>query len=670
MAGPPLDDGFFPGGHGPSSFGGTGAQFSPAFDDVHDNFIKLEVSDKKKKDITSQASKSGRKASFVISHYEFYVFTKQEDWTVADRVMIRAPQEELERTVARGKKTASVLEAMKKMSQDRRAQIDRLLEEKNHASEDGHAEWTCVFIHSPPSSRAKVVSGRRILEHPKMEIIIARRVPADEGKSSSPKGGKSFVGERSDINEPLKPEGKSKGKDMEKPSKASKEAKGGKDSHEDLFDRVRLFTEDGIPLDENGPVPGFPVPQQLPQHLPFNQGIMGQPFGPPQGQPVDRFQPIPPVQNPVSGNPFPHPAPPTKLPHGIQIIDDQLPPQNGANGVLPAHSRPPHRQANVLPHPPPPHFQHPHMDKFNGAGAGAEARFRQQPNQPIIMQNPPKGRHHHNQRSVHDDSSHESDEGSVFFEDDERSSHTSHGDDHEKFARRGSLAPHRRDSVKKGEKIYREHHRGPSYSIEPLRRNEAPRRESRYKGDRDRVETIVARPSRRRHSSRERREQVQYVQPPRRLEYEPRSPPLTPNSHSSYSPSRRLPSLLFPHEMLDHERDERERQREKQAEEYMHEKAVRDREEAVARRERELIDRELFERSGVRLGRRERELDDRELLERSGVRLGRRERELDDRELLERSGVRLGLGRRMSGHDRYDRYDRYDGLDRFDRLSR
>ncbi|KAF7502627.1 hypothetical protein GJ744_005421 [Endocarpon pusillum] len=577
MAGLPRDDNYLD-------------QFSPHFEDVRDDFARLGVNDKKEKDRTFQSRPkvSSAHPSGTPMHYKYYVFTRTENWKVADKVEIIAPQEELERKVAKGKKTNSVLEAMKNMSGDRRAQINRLLAEKNLANEHGDAEWQCVLIESP-SPRNRRVHGKIIREHLKMDVIIAQHILPDERKASSPRSSKSFVGKISDINEPLKPEGKSKEKSMDKPSQAGKEAKSGKEDYNDPFARVRLFNEEGRPLDKNGPIPEYlpqqipqqqqqQLPQQIPQHHFFNQG-MGQPGGPPRAQHVGPSQPTGPAANPVFGDPFSLPTPASKLPNGIEIMNDPHPPQNDASGIFPVQNLPPREQ------------------------------FGKSPNQPVIMQEPPKRGHHHKQGSVYDSSSRGSDDECFLFEDDERSSHTSYGDDHERLP------------VKKGEKAYREHRRGLSYPIEPPRRIEARRRESRYSGGREQVETIVPRP-RRRHSSRERCEQVRYVEP-RRLEYGPRSPTLTPISNSSYSPPRRPPGLPYPDELLDRERDDRERER--RAEEYMRMDALREREEAVRRRERELNDREFLDRSGVK------------------------------------------LGRRFSGHGRYDRYDRYDGYDGYDR---
>jgi hypothetical protein len=625
MAGAPFDDDYLPNEYNPSSSGGTGAKFS---EDVRDNFAKLKLNDKEK-DVNSRIFQSRRKISSAHPRippmrYEYLVFTKTEDWRVADMVQITAPQDELERKVAKGKKTHSVLEAMKKMSSERRAQITRLLSEKNLAKKHGDAEWQCVFIDSP-SPRTKTVNGKTVREHLRMDVIIAQHILFDEVKASSPGRSMSFIGRRSDINEPLRPEEKATEKSKAKPYQAGKEAKSGKEEREDPLDRDRLFNEDGRPLDKNGPIPEYlpqqvpqevpqqlpqqlpqhlpqhlpqQLPQQLPHHLPFNQG-MGQPFGPQRGQHVGSSQPTGPAVNPVFGDPFAHPAPTSKLPHNIEILNDPLPPPNGANGVFPVHNLPPHEQGNMHPYPPPPQFQHPHVDNIHKA----EARLGKAPNHPIIIQEAPKGRHHHKQRSVYDDSSRDSDDEGILSEDDERSSHTSYGDDHEKLPHRGSLAPQGRYSVKKGEKPQREHRRGSSYPIAPVRRIETPRRESRYTAGRERVETVVAGPTRptrptSHNSSREHREHIRYEQP-RRLEYEARSPRLTPISNSSYSPPRRPPGLLYPHEMLDRERDDWERER--RVEEYMRMDAIREREEAVRRREWELNDRELLDQSGGRL---------------------------------------------------------------------
>jgi hypothetical protein len=588
MGGQTVEGSFPSRGHGPSAFGGTGAQFSPHVEEVQYDFSKLDIEEKRANDAGLQRSKSERRVSFntikgAPRHYEYYSFTKGNDWRVADRIKISAPKEELEKTVSRGKKTSSVLETMKKMSPDRRAQIDRLLDQKNLAEESRDAQWHCVFIDSP-NPKIKETNGKRILEHKKMDVIVAQHILPGRAKSSSQERSKSFAGERSDINEPLKP--KEKARDKDKPFKGNKEHKDGQ--REDPFDSDRLFNEQGVPLDRQGPIPEYPSRQ-----LPLDQG-MGQPFGPPVGQPAGSFKPNGPAHGPILGNPFSQPGPGLQLPHGIEILGDPIPPQHGANEVFHLDELLPPGKGNMHPQDHHAQFQQPHINDFNGPSAPRK----KQPNQPFILQDPPKGRRHYTQKWVSDDSSRESDDEFAFFDEDERSSHTSYGDDHEKLVPRGSLVrPHRRSSVKRRDPTYREHHRGSSYPVEPSpRRIEAPRRESRYHSDRDRdrdrdhIETIIERRPRR-HSSRERRETLKYVQP-RRLEYGgPRSPPLTPISNSSYSPSRRFSGLPYPHEV------ERDRESERVAEDYMREQHIREREEEVRRRERELEDRDFFDRS-------------------------------------------------------------------------
>ncbi len=597
MGGPPFLDAFPARGHGPSSFGGAGSQFPSRFEDVQHDFSKLDIDEMKEKDGGAHKAKSIPRVSFNTTtkgtprHYEYYEFKKRDDWSVADRVKIAAPQEELEKTVSRGKKSSSVLESLKKMSPDRRAQVDRLLDQKNLNEESKDTQWHCVFIDSP-NPKDKDIGGKRIREHKTMNVVVAQHILPGRAKSTSHERSKSFVGERSDVTEPLKV--KDKAKDKDKQSKGGKESKDGKDHLADPFDSNKLFNDHGVPLDKHGPIPGYP-----PQPPRFDQGMGqpfgppgGQPFGPPGGQPMGAFQPTGPAYNPMYGDPFTQPSPGQKLPHGIEILGDPIPPQNGANNVFNLDDLLTPEQGPTHPHDQHPQFQRPHLNNFQEARAPP----RKPANRPFIIQDPPKGRRDYTKKWMNDDSSRESDDEFPFFEEDERSSHTSYGDDHEKLVRRGSLVPHRRSSVKRREPTYREHHRGSSYPLEQPQRRQEPRRDSRYNGDR--VETIIERRPRR-HSSRERREAIRYVQP-KQLEYQSRSPPLTPISNSSYSPSRRFSGLPYPHEL------ERDRDHERFAEEYIREKHIRDREEALQRRERDLEDRDFFERSGFldRLGER------------------------------------------------------------------
>lgn len=143
--------------------------------------------------------------------------------------------------------------------------------------------------------------------------------------------------------------------------------------------------------------------------------------------------------------------------------------------------------------------------------------------------------------------------------------------------------------MKRPQPVYREHHRGSSYPIERPSNFESRRRESRYHGERG--EMIVERRPRR-HSSRERREAIRYA-PPRRLEYQAWSPPLTPVSGSSYSPSRRHSDLLYPDEVG------RDREHERRTEDYILEKKYREREEAFHRKDLD-IDRDYLDRLGRR----------------------------------------------------------------------
>jgi hypothetical protein len=580
--GPPFQEGFVPRGHGPSSFGGTGAQFQTPFEDVRNDFSKFHIDDKKEKDSGAQRSKSTRRVSFNMTkgapkRYEYYSFIKSDSWRVAHRFKIQAPQEELQKTVSKVKKSSLVLDTLKKMSPDRRAQIDRLLDQKNLGPENKDAQWHCVFIDSP-SPQVREVGGKRIREHRKMNVIVAQHVSAGRPKSASGEKNKSFAGERSDINDPLKP--KDKAKDKNQPWKGGKDGKDGNDRRDDPFDTKPLFTDTGIPIDQHGPIPGYP-----PQQQPFDPG-MGHHFGPPGAQPMGDFQPSPPGGNQLPGDPLSQPQPGHQLPYGMEVFDDSHLLPNGANNVFHVDDRLPPGLGPMHPSEQYPHFQQPHINEFDGP----RPRSRKQTNGPIVVRNPSKGRRHHPKNWVNDNSSRESDDDYPFFDEDEQSSYTSYEDHHEKLPRRGSLTPHRRSSTRRREPTYRQHHRGPSYPTEPYRHIEQPPpRDIRYRDDRDRAHTMIERRPRRHSRGR-------HFQPAKRLEYHAGSP----TSTSSYSPTRRFSGLPYPHEL------ERDWEHDRLAEERMLEKRFRDREEAVHRRERYLDDRDSFDRSRVldRVGKR------------------------------------------------------------------
>ena len=641
MGGPPFEESFSLGGHGPSSFGGTGPS---RYDDLPYDMSKLDINDKRGKIGISQKAKPTRRVSFRMNkgtpmHYEYYTFTKGLSWKLADRVRISAPQAELEKKVAKGGKSKTVLELMLKMSDDRRNQIDDLLDQKNMAEESNGARWSCVFIDTPKNAKAREINGKLVRECKKMDIIIAR-----SARSASQNEHQSFIGEKSNVGESLKFTDK------------NKSANGSKDApkpREDPFDRDSLFPDNGVPFDKH---------EHLPPHQPFSQG-MGQPFGPASAPPLPPFAPTGPA-NPsgpgghqIFGDPFSYPGPGQQLPGGVRILNDPPPHdgiynvgeelpfrpgqmhhplQNGGDGIFHMENLPT-APGQMHPHTRQPQLHHARQQDFGGA----PGPHRNHPNEPVIIHDVPHGRRHHsNKPMMYDDtSSRDSDNESVLFDGDELSSHTSHSDDYETLKPRGSLVPHRRrSSVKRREPTYREHHRGPSYLVDsppPRRRIEhAPPRESRYNYHSG-VETTVARP-RRRHSTRDspphhhprqhnptHRESIRYREPaPRRLEYphhhshsHSHSPPLRPHTPPSYSPSppppRRSSGLLYPHELDGHDRDrDRDHDRDHDRSSYddfLREKHLQEREEAVRRRARELQDRELWERDAELLRERERE---------------------------------------------------------------
>lgn len=532
--------------------------------------------------------------------YEFYRFTKKEDWTEAHRIKISAPQDELATKAIKAKKNTSVLESLKKMSDKRRAQIDRLIDDKNFRQDDRAAPWSCVYIDSP-GSKPKVVGGKRIVEHKQMDVIIAQDLFA--GRGNDLERTRPFMGEKSAINEPLIINDKAKEKD--KQPKGGKETKDGDRPRQDPFDAKDLFNTDGAPLDEKGPIPQYPPKQApLPQVLDQGMGhqsdfLQGQPlgmpsgppqappmgdlFGPSQGQPMGHFEPM--------GSHFAQPAPVQNLPPGIQIINDPMAAHNGPNEQLHFEDDFQPGPADMPPHHAPPQRRQP--KGFAGPGPGHGHSHKKQSHPPeVIIDNPqqkPRGSNDTN-KWVNDSSSRGSDEEVLEFweDDDERSSHTSHSDDHhphhhphhphhspqENLVRRGSLIPHRRSSTKHRELTHREHRRVSSHPVVDSSSPPPPRRRrdsSHYRHDSDyygeRFDTIVAATARPRRpsSSRHRpRDAIRHPQPSRLqpVEHHPRSPPRTPVSGPrEYSPLPR-PELIYP-DQLGRERDsEWERYRE------------------------------------------------------------------------------------------------------------
>src|SRR2546421_12858322 len=127
-------------------------------DELSRGFQRLSIGEKKDKNrntgksisiqsgkIVRRRSSSGGKQS--PKYFEFYRFEKRDkDWTVADKIRINGPQDELQKRVVKGKSRIPVVDTMANMHPIRREQINRLLDIKNNNERDGDVEWVPVLI--------------------------------------------------------------------------------------------------------------------------------------------------------------------------------------------------------------------------------------------------------------------------------------------------------------------------------------------------------------------------------------------------------------------------------------------------------------------------------------------------------------------------------------------
>jgi hypothetical protein len=122
-----------------------------------------------------------------------------DDWTLADRILMKALQDELEKRVAKGKSGVTVLDKMTAMHPLRRDQINPLLDEKNHAEKDKDAEWVPMLIKTTRQRRNSVLA---------FDLVIAPSFKP--GGSAFRDDLISFVGKRPDLREPIKSKGRGK----------------------------------------------------------------------------------------------------------------------------------------------------------------------------------------------------------------------------------------------------------------------------------------------------------------------------------------------------------------------------------------------------------------------------------------------------------------------------
>lgn len=533
--------------------------------------------------ITRKRSSSDEKRSKKMAkNFELYHFVKTgNDWTVADRQRTHLAQEEIARLALKGK--GKVAEQMSTLKPLRRAQICRLLEEKNREEWDKEAEWYTAYIEGPRTRDGKVRT---------MDVVIAQPIKRERPSSPHEKS-ISFLGERSDVREPIRPKGKDKGKEKGKDKGKEKDKYKDKGydndrlrSDEEYYSSDKLFTSDGRPVNAEGipfdsqkgngrqyPLPdpiGGPSPRQqsLPPAGPWNDPP---PFHPQDNHPTDPFASDPfGAFSPQGG----HKDEPFQFDNGIEILNDNHQTHGGQPGIVDLDLD----LDQLLDHGDrggQTEFKQARIDEFGGptrqnSGRKKDGRPKLKPIR-TYPEAPRRKRYQYGNSSVG------SDEISVIFDPDEKSSMSSIGEDHD-FVRRGSLkGRNRRPSMRRAEPAYREHSRVASYYSGPARRN------SRYGG-----EEYVTEPARSNRRPRpDRRSTIQYIEPPRQIGYGRDDAPLSPVlTDRNYSPPRRAPPEVFYPSELARQRD---LEKDREADEYMD---MRRREERVLRQEKELDDRD------------------------------------------------------------------------------
>jgi hypothetical protein len=369
---------------------------------------------------------------------------------VADKIPIKAPQDELEKKVAKGKSRNPVVDTMTKMHHIRRGQINRLLDKKNNDERDRDAEWVPVLIEKTRWS------GKSILA---MDVIIAKTFKLG---GSGPREKRSlFVGEKSDLRVPLRSKSRDSYRDKDRFNEIrwngrNRDRDRDRDHDQygepDFFAETQLFTSDGRPIDDPGrPFDGRKADRRS---IPLENPIAG---------PIQALQPLRQAPggwgDPPPPGPFPQDVHHNQQPmemisgghpsDGIVDLDQLLDKSNGGGGGY-AHQN---FDVDVPP-----------VDgagRRRSSGGSKQSRSRPRPAKIYGDQGSPRKGYrradHYGDSSIDDPD----EERSVFFDGDSGSSITSYGADHEHLIeRRGSLK--RRPSNRRGEHFYREHRRRPA----------------------------------------------------------------------------------------------------------------------------------------------------------------------------------------------------------------
>jgi len=425
-------------------------------DELSRGFQRLSLKDKdrnRRKSLSFEPGRITRRWSYSGGkrnprYLELYRFEKSgEDWTVADRIRIKAPQDELEKKVAKGKSRNPVVETMTKMHHIRRAQINRLLDKKNNDERDGNAEWVPVLVEKTRWS------GKSILT---MNVIIAKTFKPG---GSAPREKRSlFVGEKSDLRVPLRSKSRDSYRDKDRFNEIGRNGRSRNRNRDqygdpDFFAEAQLFTPNGRPIDD----PGRPFDGRKADRRPI-------PLENPIGGPIQALQPLKQAPGGWADPPPPRPLPqdghhnqqPMEIINsghpggGLLDLDKLLEPNGGGGG---------HAHQNFDVDVPP-------VDgagRRRSSGGSKQSRSRPRPEKIYVDQGSQRRGY---RRGYHygDSSNDDPDEHrSVFFDGDSGSSITSYGADHEHLTeRRWSL--NRPPSNRRGEYVYREHCRRPSYN--------------------------------------------------------------------------------------------------------------------------------------------------------------------------------------------------------------